>query len=324
MKFVIVSPRQVCGGPIVLHNLCKLLCELGYDARVFYGVTQRRSGKRIKNPNLRVAWQRVSFLTKDAAKSLVARVIGPKRASRIGWLNGYADISVKGCRRKWLPFVDDDTIVVYPEIAYGNYLRAKNVVRWLLYFNQFPDEESQAYGDNDLFYCYRPIFNDSKLNPGRRVLKTPYFDLNLYRRYNFGERSGTCYVIRKGASRPDLPEHFDGVVVDNLSEREKVDVFNSCEFCVSYDMQTAYSQIAALCGCLSIKVLEPGKTKEDYLGEGDGDMGVAFGFEEEEIARALRTAGMIATKHERLNRTSLENAATFAKDCAEYFGLEEL
>ena len=36
MKFVIVSPRQTGGGAIVLHKLCKLLADRGYDAKIFH------------------------------------------------------------------------------------------------------------------------------------------------------------------------------------------------------------------------------------------------------------------------------------------------
>ena len=38
-KFIIVSPRQHSGGAIVLHLLCKLLQNRGYDAKIFYTMT---------------------------------------------------------------------------------------------------------------------------------------------------------------------------------------------------------------------------------------------------------------------------------------------
>ena len=57
-----------------------------------------------------------------------------------------------------------------------------------------------------------------------------------------------------------------------------------------YDMQTAYASIAALCGCIPISVLEPGKKKSDYIGKDDPEpFGRAFGDAPEEIEYAIRT-----------------------------------
>ena len=253
MKFVIVSPRQSAGGPIVLHALCKYLIELGYDSKIFYSEVWE-----YKQKNKYRYWCKWFRRTvRDAFKCFRARVLKQKSSK----LNGYIDESVRGCPRKYLPFVDDDTIVVYPEIMYGNPLNAKKVVRWFLYHNRFDDS---AYGEKDLFICYREVFNDWRLNPKGLMLRTPYYDLEKYRQYNFGDRKGICYIIRKGSKRSDLPEKFDGIVIDKLLEEEKVKVFNECEYCVSYDTQTAYSKIAALCGCVSVVVPELGKTKSDY------------------------------------------------------------
>lgn len=34
-RFIIVSFRQTAGGPIVLHKLCRMIQNRGYDARIF-------------------------------------------------------------------------------------------------------------------------------------------------------------------------------------------------------------------------------------------------------------------------------------------------
>ena len=221
------------------------------------------------------------------------------------------------CPSRILPYVDKDTIVVYPDVVYGNPLRAKKVVRWFLFHNRFPDSPD-AYGDKDLFFCYREIFNDYKLNPSCRKLCLSYFDQNLYKRTNFGERAGNCYIVRKGKNRKDLPKEFDGPVVDNLPENEKVKVFNRCKFCYDYDTQTFYDTIATVCGCIPIVVMEPGKTKADYVGKGDKDWGRAFGNSPEEIDKAVKTRdSLLGTLN--FDDFNKKNVDFFVRTITEYF-----
>ena len=70
----------------------------------------------------------------------------------------YIDVPIKDLPRKYLPWVDDNTIVVYPEIAKGNFLKAKNVVRWLLYHHTYTDGEYDK--ENDLVYVCDPLNGD--------------------------------------------------------------------------------------------------------------------------------------------------------------------
>ena len=48
-------------------------------------------------------------------------------------LHKKTNMNMLGCSRKWLPIVDKNTVVIYPEIFYGDFLNSKKVVRWLLY-----------------------------------------------------------------------------------------------------------------------------------------------------------------------------------------------
>jgi len=309
VKFVIFSPYQTGGGPIVLHNLCKNLTGLGYDAKIFNCDTIWWNDR--KSLKFWIKW--FIFVLKDSAQFVLSKVFHSKKLSP-----GYVDVPVRGCKRKILPFVDDQTIVVYPELICGNFLNAKHVVRWFLYHNRYKDNPD-AYGKDDLFICYREIFNDNELNPQKLRVATPYFDLDTYKQTNFGERKGTCYIVRKGANRPDLPKTFDGIVVDYLSEKEKVKVFNQCEYCVSYDTQTAYSKIAALCGCISVIVPEEGKAKTDYRGAGDSIIGRAWGFSTDEIEYAKKTRHLIREQYHATNARSMEETKEFVRICEDCF-----
>ena len=308
LKYVIVSPRNNGGGAIVLHALCKYLNDLGYEAEMFY------SGYFSKPGSFFFWYKWIMFTVKDLWKLASAPLLA-KMFKR--YYFNYIDVPIRGLPRKYLPWVDNNTIVVYPEIDKGNFLNAKNVVRWLLYQHTYKDGEYDK--EKDLFVCYRHVFNDSKLNPKEITLYCPYFNLDLYKRTNFGERSGACYIVRQGRNRSDLPAKFDGIVIDDLFEQEKVEVFNKCKYCISYDTETAYSDIAALCGCISIVVPEPGKTITDYRNEYDKRYGIAVGFDDKEINYAKDTVELLHKELKKLNKTSRNSVSDFAMYCNSIF-----
>jgi len=248
----------------------------------------------------------------------------PSRIWQLRFSAAYVHPPVPGCRRKYLPFVGEDTIVVYPESVFGNFLHAKKTVRWLLNVNPFPENTSEAYGENALFIAYRSVFNDPKLNPAGHTVEISYFDLDTYRQYNFGQRKGNCYIVRKGGNRPDLPKELDGIVIDRLSEEDIVRVFNESEYCISYDPQTSYASIAALCGCTSVVIPEPGKGRGDYLSAEDDSSGIAFGFSEEEISYAKQTRYKVRELFEDSNRQGMAEAQRFAELCEVYFAEKEM
>lgn len=312
-RFIIVSPRQKNGGSIVLHTLCKQLSLLGYDAKILYtGLQFYKKGRKAKFWIKYIIYRFLNFI-----KDLNVYIFGENKFLKNPNYIGYVNESVKGCSRKLLPWANSRDIVIYPDVAYGNFTLAKNVVRWFLFHNRFSND---AYQKNDMFWCFREVFNDYTLNPTCRKLHITYFNLDLYKQYNFDKRNGKCYIIRKGIKRADLPSKFDGIIIDDLPEIEKVKVFNECEYCISYDTQTAYSSISALCGCIAIVIPEPGKSKSDYRKKDDKtNYGVAWGFSKEEIEYAISTRSRIKEKFEKTNLEGINNAKLFAEACIDYF-----
>ena len=309
-KYVIFTPRNNSGGAIVLHNLCKLLTEQGEDAKVLY------SNRFTCKNNLFYGLLYPLLLLLDIALSVMYKQY---KEHSIFVRTG---CSVKGCKRKWYPFLQKNTILIYPEVVFGNPLKADRVVRWLLYYNKhYMNKEGKpiGYEKSDLFFAYREVFNDDKVNPERRILQTPYFDLNMYKRYNYGERRGKCYIIRKGNNRTDKPTTFDGIIIDHLSEQEKVKAFNECEYCISYDTQTEYSTIAAMCGCVSVVVPERGKTRKDYLSENEYGYGIAYGFDGNEIDYAISTQEKAKDRIIALNQNSADQVREFVLCCKKHF-----
>lgn len=301
-RFLIMSPPQADGGPIVLHLLCRMLADLGYDAKIF----RMRIDGYIPVPYTRqdLLQRHLPFMNKKGRQLLDSQ-------------EGH----VKGCELTVWPYVDDDTIVVYPEIIFGNPLAAKHVVRWFLYYNRFKEEIDGVppYGKDDLFICYRAIFNDYALNPTCREVGLSHFDHDLYKRWNYGHREGNCFIVRKGFSRPDLPATLPGIILDDLPEEEKVAVMNRCQYCYSYDTQTFYSNVAAVCGCVSIVVPEPGKRREDYLSGEEKGWGIAYGTSPEELEFARETYKKLEERIEGFEADNRENVRKFLAYCREHF-----
>lgn len=302
-RFLIVSPHQCGMGPVVLHLLCRMLADLGYDARVF---------------RLRADVQHVSI---PCSRQVFLRNYLPFMRKKDKEILDSQEGSIKGCVLTRWPYVDDDTIVVYPEIVFGNPLSARHVVRWFLNINKFKGKFTgeQPYGKDDLFICYDGVFNDYQLNPDCREVTLQYFNHDIYKRWNYGYREGSCFLIRKGVIRSDLPSTVPGVIIDELSEEEKVEVLNKCRYFYSFDPQTSYGYVAAVCGCLPIYVPEPGKKREDYLGKKTKGWGIAYGTSKEELEFARRTYKEMLAYLESFNTDNLKNVHKFLDYCQEYF-----
>ena len=300
-KIIIVNSFVNYGGPIVLAELCRNLRKLGCDARLLMVPYLPR--KKVDNSRYKkyiVAYQLIALYN-----YILFKITGKERKNRYGIPFFFS--LVKGCKRQYHPFSHKNSIIIYPEVVFGNPLEADNVVRWLLNKTKYKGI-SGAYSKTDLFIAYRDVFNDMELNPNNYIINQPYFNLDLYKQYNYGERKGNCYIIRKGATRTDLPLSFDGPVIDKLPEKEKVRLFNECKYCYSYDTQTAYSTIAAICGCISIVVPESGKSRKDYRGEGDSPgYGIAYGDNKEEIEWALSTVNKLAESLD-YTKSNIKNA----------------
>lgn len=303
-RIIIVNSYVNYGGPIVLAELCRNLRKLGCDARLL--MVPYFARKKISNARYKkyiVVFQLIALYN-----FLLYKITGKERKDRYG--KPFFFSLVKGCKLQYHPFFNkSNSIVIYPEVVFGNPLDANNVVRWLLYNTKYKNLPG-AYSKTDLFIAYREIFNDLALNPNNYIIHQAYFDLSLYKRYNYGKRQGKCYIIRKGATRADLPASFDGPVIDRLPEKEKVRIFNESEYCYCYDTQTAYSSIAAICGCKSVVMPEPGKSRRDYLGDKSG-YGIAYGDNKEEIEWALSTVDKLAK--------SLDNSESNIKNAMNLF-----
>lgn len=196
-----------------------------------------------------------------------------------------------------------DSIVVYPEIVIGNPLKARNVVRWLLYKPGLL--HPYKFGPDEMFFRVGELSDLPEITGGAPDLMM--WTINpTYRNENRPDRKGACFIVRKGWKKPRIPETEGAIQVDNLSHAEMADVFNRCETFYSYDEATFYSQYAALCGCLSIIIPGLYGSRQEWAAQHDlGRYGVAYGLDD--TAHALATRDKL---HEMMLQKEAEGLAS--------------
>lgn len=308
-KLIIVNIYSSDGGPLVLSVLCSVLRKLGYDVSMYITAGATLDNKKPK----------IETLIKQIIISVLILITRSRVIRKLLRKTLKTSILIDGCKYKIVPFFNKDkTVVLYPDVIFGNPLKAKMVIRWLLYFNRYTN--SAQYSKDDLFIAYRKKFNDITLNPEENIVKIGYFNKNLYRRYNYSERKGNCYLLRKGKNRPDIPKEFDGPVFDNnMSDEKWVEILNQCKYCYSYDTQTFYNYIAAICGCIPIVMMEQNKSIDDYIGPEDDHYGIAFGNTDDQIKYAIDTRKILESKLD-YTQKNIENAEFLVKLIKQKFG----
>ena len=199
------------------------------------------------------------------------------------------------CENFATPFeINENTVVVYPEIVRGNYLNCRKVVRWLLQELGYYSSANlwKNWGGNDLVYVWETKKNPQ---PFYKQLCCPYFN-SFFSRTNFGERSGSCYLVKKGEKYHKSISYFhpeDSVCLENLGVREINAIFNRCKYFYCYDPNCFYVVLAVICGCIPVIYPLAGVSKLEYLenrvsncGGVILDFGMAWGNSEEEMMSA--------------------------------------
>lgn len=213
--------------------------------------------------------------------------------------------------------LDDNPIVVYPEVVSGNPLKAKNVVRWLLYKPGFFTGEVN-YGKDELFFYLQKEYIPPEFNiPEENRLLVGLSFLDVYKQTNFGARKGACYILRKGKNRKIVHNVKNSILIDGMSHQEIVKIFNNVKCCISYDLYTAYSAYAAICGCKSIVIPEEGLTRDKWVTNEDCGYGIAYGFRDIDYAKKTREKLLLEIKlHEKVTEESVKK---FAQKCKSFF-----
>lgn len=300
-SFIIYAPRyrDESGGAIVLHKLCDVLNRNGYTAKLW----------PLWKPCLS------THMTRKSIPSALAYFASRIRRGRYTTNSLYLTPMAKKADIA-------GSIVVYPEIVSGNPLHAERYVRWFLHKPGFHEGKFE-YKDHDLCFSYQDAFNNinQPITYGGTLTISETF-LHTYKFSNARERSKICHMVRKGRDRPDLPNLKDCWVVDGRTHQELAKIFNECRICYFYDLYTAYSVYAAVCGCIPVIVPIKGVTKQDWMPKEQNRFGLAYG--DDDILHAIATRELLLRELRETDQRNTRSVNEFVLAVRERFNLHEI
>ena len=308
MKFVVHLPRYDpnSGGSISLHRLLEMLLDLGYDSYLLPSKLAEKIGKKRKKYSRKSLWWyaiKSAFVTRKTLtlpNGQTVTLIHPK--------------DILTSPNRW--------IVIYPEIILGNPIRAKHVVRWFLHTPGFHTGVVD-YGPGEYHIDFRNFgseFQDARSYRApfsMKVVAFPFHIYNLNGALPAEERSGLCYMVRKGSYRDIGIDLSTAIRLDGLTHEESAKIFKRSTQFICFDPHTAYSQFAALCGTQSVVVPEPGVTAEQIYYRDSERYGIAYGFDD--LPRAMETVPLIRETMQRDEVEALKSVKRFAEDAQAFF-----
>ncbi len=285
------------GGVIVLFQLCHILNMQGHDAKIWIeGTPFYNSQRPFKSISRIIKFYRRKYINRRPFITKVHKHFHTPIASA-------KDLK--------------DAIVVYPEIVDGNPLNAKHIVRWLLHKPGFHTGRVN-FTKNELLFGYGAECSGSGIEINEEnILIVKYIMKDIYQQQNYGQRAGSCYMIRKAKEKPLIHDLNNSIQIDNLTHEEMNRIFNETEKFYSYDPYTYYSTYASLCGCISIVVPDLNVSKDEWHPNSKDTYGIAYG--EEDIDYALQTRPLMLEYIQEQETRNYESVALFAKRCEEYF-----
>lgn len=302
-KFVIFAPtyNERQGGVICLHKLAHTINELGHKAFLYPSFENiELSKKNVAKPLLRFG--------REIYRTLFQKFRTNPHFNSPVYSGSYEDLST------------DEWIVVYYEQVFGNPLRARNVVRWLLHQ---PGYHTGAvyYGFNELHARFNEAIRNFQFPnsiQSASFLPVIHYPLELYNEDNASlNREGTAFCIRKGKGKPIQHDLSNSVLIDDLSHRETAQVFKRVKTFISYDSYTAYSRFASLCGCDSVVIPDIAIDESTWYPNPVDRFGVAYGFENIEASRSTRH--LLLDKINREHAQSAISVADFIAECNNFF-----
>lgn len=152
--------------------------------------------------------------------------------------------------------IRNKAIVIYPEVIEGNPLKAKNIVRYVLFY---PGENGgkKQYHNSELIFSYSKDFYDTD-----NILVVPYMDTNIFFD-DSSPKNQDCYFVHKGGKWKNVPEleYATEINMEYPKTREELgQLLRRTRTLYSYDSCSAILDEALLCGC-NVRII----TEEGYI-----------------------------------------------------------
>jgi hypothetical protein len=220
---------------------------------------------------------------------------------------------------KTLDLQSNNVIVVYPEVISGNPLKAKNVVRWILYTIGVHGGSVQTHKPEDLILGFRKEFSGNGCLITEENQVGIYYVIDHYKNFFNQTRDKTCYLVHKGGKyHRTFDQHpINSIKIDGKSHKNIADIFNQCHTFYSYDPNSGYSKYAALCGCDSIVIPRPNLDIKDWRKDARDRLGIAYGLEDLPRARETRSSLVKAMRDQ--DEINLQNVQKFIRLCNTHF-----
>lgn len=214
--------------------------------------------------------------------------------------------------------LEEDCVVIYPEVVWHNLLNAKNVVRWILYY---PGAHSgtKEYADMEHVFLYHKEYGKNSKYQNNPILNIFQPRTDFFYDKNF-ERSGDCFLLKKGSIKHK--NTMDGFYIDSLLSNENthyllLNIFNRYERFISYDPHSYYSIMAAMCGCTSIVIPDPDISESEFFKNEFVKYGISYGFENEKWS--FDTKHIVKEHMNTLYEKSLNTVIDFHNYCLNTF-----
>jgi hypothetical protein len=219
-QIIIVAPcyNESIGGVVVLHKLCHILNELGYNSSL--------------TTTLKLSGQTEYFILNDKYNTKIATEINLEKDIII-----YPEIEPGnpfGCKNviRWI-------LNTYHLPESANVMQTwDNEDLWLYYSEEFYD----GLRDKNILHV-----RETKLD----IFKNYNLDRNIEACFTYRKNHHIKNLL-------PVIHPLNSIEIPNIiSDEELIKIFNSCKRFYSYDTESYLNELAAICGCESIVVPNP-------------------------------------------------------------------
>ena len=198
---------------------------------------------------------------------------------------------------------EEGFIAVYAETIDGNPLGARHVARWVLNRPGLLGG-SDVYDDSEMVFNYGNAYEPYIKNRIDGKLHMPTIDQQIFfcDEHEHTPRGLACFYIGKSTWKDGFINRskvFE-ITRDTPPRKELGKLFRASRVLYCFDNSTILAYEAVLCGCPAVIIPDGSQTREDYERLELGMDGIAWGLDEEELARATINPPELRERYDKL------------------------